>query len=201
MGVFKRIRKNKDGSKTAYWYTRMKVNGKDKWESVGKVGEVTKAVAQMKEDQTKRKIRRGIYEYEGNVALENIEEEYIEHVRDIKQNRTWKGEQEHLKTLKAFFKDKTIDKITPKDIDDYKTFRRKTVTPATVNRDLATLRHVFNLARRWKKFYGENPVSVAGLMTENNQRDRVLTPDEEERLMSSSSDHLKPILAAALNTG
>lgn len=31
MAVFKRIRKYKDGSKTAYWYTRIMINGKDKW--------------------------------------------------------------------------------------------------------------------------------------------------------------------------
>ncbi len=46
MGVLKRSVKHKDGTKSTYWYIRYTVNGRDKWESVGKVGEVTKAVAQ-----------------------------------------------------------------------------------------------------------------------------------------------------------
>jgi integrase len=201
MAVFKRIRKNKDGSKTAYWYTRIMINGKDKWESVGKVGEVTKAVAQRREDEIKRKIRRGVYDYEDDLTLKDIENEYIRYVEETKQLRTSRKRKEQLRTLKSYFQDKILNRITPGDIDDYKSFRLKNVKPATVNRELATLRHIFNLARRNKKFYGDNPVSIAGLLSEDNHRDRVLIPDEEERLMSNSSDHLKPILATALNTG
>ncbi len=47
MGVFKRWVKSKKG-KTAYWYMRYQVNGKDKWESAGQVGIITKAVAERK---------------------------------------------------------------------------------------------------------------------------------------------------------
>ena len=201
MGVIKRIRKNKDGSKSVYWYTRIMINGKDKWKSVGKVGEVTKAVAQRKEEETKRKIRRGVYDYDEDIILSDLEHDYIKYVEETKQLRTSRKRKEQLRTLKAYFQDKILNRITPGDIDDYKSLRLKNVKPATVNRELATLRHIFNLARRNKKFYGDDPVSVAGLLREDNHRDRVLTPDEEERLVSSSSDHLKPILAMALNTG
>ena len=38
MGAFKRWIKSQDGVKTAYWYIRFMVNGKEKWESIGKVG-------------------------------------------------------------------------------------------------------------------------------------------------------------------
>ncbi len=44
MGVFKRLRKSKDGSTAAFWYIRYSVNGEMKWESVGKLGVVTKTV-------------------------------------------------------------------------------------------------------------------------------------------------------------
>jgi integrase len=201
MAVFKRIRKNKDGSRTAYWYTRIMINGKDKWESVGKVGEVTKAVAQRREEEIKRKIRRGLYDYEDDITLADLEDDYIKHIKDTRQLRTWSKRQRHYQTLKHFFKDKTFNQITPRDIEDFKLFRIKSVKPASVNRELETLRHVINLAKRWKRFYGENPVSVAGLMTANNQRDRVLSVEEEQRLLANSAPHLKVILAMALNTG
>lgn len=173
MGVFKRWRKAKDGSKTAYWYIRYSVDGKEKWESAGKAGEVTKAVTQRKLEEKKRKIRMGVYEYEdSNVTLEILEEDYIKHVRDIKQLRTWPKREQHLRTLKAFFQGKKLPQITPKDIEDFKSSRLQTIRPASVNRELATLRHVINLAKRWKRFLGENPVSISGLLTEDNQRER-----------------------------
>lgn len=202
MGVFKRWRKAKDGSKTAYWYIRYSVDGNEKWESAGKVGEVTKAVAQRKLEDKKRKIRRGLYEYEdSNVTLETLEEDYIKHVKDTTKLRTWKKREQQLRTLKAFFKDKKLPQITPKDIEDFKSSRLQTIRPASVNRELATLRHVINLAKRWKRFYGENPVSISGLLREDNQRDRVLSIEEEENLLAHSADHLKPILITALNSG
>ena len=48
MGVFKRWVESKDGFKTPYWYFRYAVNGKERWESVGKAGVVTKTVTQSK---------------------------------------------------------------------------------------------------------------------------------------------------------
>jgi hypothetical protein len=46
MGAFKRWIKSKDGSKTPYCYIRYTANGKEKWKSVEKPGEITKTVAQ-----------------------------------------------------------------------------------------------------------------------------------------------------------
>ena len=201
MGIFKRWINSKDGSKTAYWYIRYTVNGKDKWESVGKVGEVTKSVAQSRLDRIKRKINKGLYNYDDeNVTLENIQQDYIDSL-NAKQLRSVKQRRRHLKYLISYFGSKKFAQISPKDIDDYKHFRLKTMKPASINRELATLRNVINMAKRWKMFYGENPVSISGLLTENNQRDRVLSFEEQERLFNSSAEHLKPILFTALNTG
>jgi integrase len=200
MGVFKRYSKSNDGTKTAYWYIRYSVDGKEKWESVGKVGVVTKMVAQRKLEDVRKKIRRGVYGHE-DVTLEELESDYIEYIKNVKKLRSWKDRETHLKVLKAFFGGKKLSQITPRDIEDFKLIYLKTHKPAGVNRVLATLRNVYNLARRWKKFYGENPVSVSGLLSEDNLRDRVLLFEEEERLLSASAVHLKPIIITALNTG
>lgn len=202
MGVFKRWRKGEDGSKAAFWYIRYAVNGKIKWEAVGKFGIVTKTIAQKRLEEVKRKIRMDIYDYEdANVTLESLEDDYIKYVRDIKQLRTWKKRKQQIQTLKAFFQGKKLSQITAKDIEDFKFLRLQNLKHSSVNRELATLKHVFNLARRWKKFFGENPVSLSGLLSEDNLRDRVLTVEEEARLLASSAPHLKPIIVTALNTG
>ncbi len=75
------------------------------------------------------------------------------------------------------------------------------VAPATVNRELEVLRHLFNLAERWDKFFEKNPVSQAKLIPLNNQMERILTPEEEEKLIKASGPSLRAILLCALNTG
>lgn len=70
-----------------------------------------------------------------------------------------------------------------------------------MNRELATLRHIISLAKRWKKFFGENPVSVSRFLREDNQRTRILTVEEENRLLASSALHLRSIVITAPNTG
>ena len=51
--------------------------------------------------------------------------------------------------LKTFFGNPTLDQITPKRIVAYKNQRYTDgVKPATMNRELATLKKAFNLARR-----------------------------------------------------
>ena len=96
---------------------------------------------------------------------------------------------------------KKLSEITAKDIDDFKEVRLKEVKPATVNRELSTLRQIFNFARRWEKFFGENPVSISGLLPEENSEERILTLEEEERLLSCSNAFLRPIITTALQSG
>jgi integrase len=79
MGVFKRWVKSRDGAKTAYWYMRYTLNGKDKWESVGKVGHITKAVAQVEfldeGEGTKR-----ILSPEEELRLLEVSEPYLQNI-------------------------------------------------------------------------------------------------------------------------
>lgn len=203
MGVFKRWIQSKDGSKTAYWYIRYTVNGKEKWESVGKSGMVTKTVAQAKLAERKRQVRLGQLDMIGASipTLFEFSSEYLKYVRDVIKKRSWSRDELSLKHLRAFFRNKKLSEITAKDIDDYKEVRLNEVAPATVNRELEVLRHLFNIADRWKRFFGKNPVSQAGLLPLNNQKERILTPLEEERLLASSNEHLRSILICALNTG
>ena len=48
--------------------------------------------------------------------------------------------------------------ITPPDIEGYKLHRRKQVSGATVNRELALLKRMFNLAINWDLYLASNPV-------------------------------------------
>jgi integrase len=205
MAVFKRKVKSRNGNKVAeYWYVELALPGGKKIKrSVGKVGQVTKTVARQVENELKKKIRLCQLEMvQADIpALNEIKGDYLAYVRDVKNKRSWKRDEELLKPLCKLFGSKKLSDISTKDIEEFKLVRIKEVSPATLNRSLSVLRHLFNLAKRWKKFFGDNPVSIAGLLEENNIVERILTLEEQNRLIESSICYLRPIIIAALNTG
>lgn len=109
--------------------------------------------------------------------------------------------------LLPLFGDKIISAITAGMIEEYRAKRRtepgRHGTPvkiATINRDLALLKHLFSYAMR-EGWLERNPVSLVKFDKENNARDRVLSPEEFERLQRHSSPHLQAINLMAYQTG
>ncbi|MBT6716778.1 MAG: site-specific integrase [Nitrospina sp.] len=78
-------------------------------------------------------------------------------------------------------------------------------TPATVNRYLALLGHVFTVAVREWEWMAVNPVAKISKLKEPGGRTRFLSDEERERLLttcrSSESIHLFIIVTLALSTG
>jgi integrase len=74
------------------------------------------------------------------------------------------------------------------------------IRPASVNRELALLKHMYSKAIEWGKVK-ETPVKKVKLLKGEVKRVRFLLPDEIQRLLSNCADHLKPIVTMALHTG
>jgi len=107
-----------------------------------------------------------------------------------------------VKNLKTFFGNPTLDHVTPKRIVAYKNQRYVDgVKPATINRELATLKKAFNLARREWEWCTDNPVCRVSMERENNTRDRWLTVDEETRLLHAAAPWLRDLMLFAIHTG
>jgi integrase len=72
---------------------------------------------------------------------------------------------------------------------------------STINRDLSCLKKMFNKAIDWN-YLSENPLKKVKMFSEkDNVRDRILSEEEEARLLEESSEHLRSIIVVALNTG
>ena len=172
-------------------------------ESIGKKGAMTKTIAKEILQKRERDVKLGKEEMLNAEipSLEDFAKEYLQYVRDISKKRSWKRDELCLRHLVEFYGDRILSMIKPKDIDAYKAYRLKKVRPATVNRELEVLRYLFNLADRWNKYYGKNPVSRAGLLPLNNQKERILTIEEEKKLLSVCEMYLKNIILTALYTG
>lgn len=100
------------------------------------------------------------------------------------------------------FGNKKLSDIKPGDIEDYKRIKtREGRKPATIDKALSFVRHLFNYARRCDKFYGNNPVSISELLPMNNQKTRIITPEEEALLIEYAEEPLKSTIRIALLTG
>jgi integrase len=74
------------------------------------------------------------------------------------------------------------------------------VRPATVNRELSLLKHIFSKAIEWGKCK-ENPARKVKKLKGEVKRVRFLMPDEVQTLISNCPDYLKPIVTVAVHTG
>jgi integrase len=71
--------------------------------------------------------------------------------------------------------------------------------PATLNRELACFKTIFNKAMANGKAE-RNPAVGVKLLQENNERDRILTLEGYVRLLAACPAHLKPIVKVAYYT-
>jgi integrase len=89
----------------------------------------------------------------------------------------------------------------PPEVEGYKLWRRKQVSGSIVNRELALLKHMFNLAINWDLYAGLNPIRKVKFFQEVTQGFRVLHPEEETRLLKHATPAIQDIIIYALNTG
>jgi len=148
----------------------------------------------------KSEVLRGIYKQPVRISLEAFAVRYMEYAKTNK--RSWLRDEQLLKPIKAFFNPESqLADIAPPDIEGYKAHRRRKVSGATVNRELALLKHMFNLAIDWDLYAGSNPLRKVKYFQEVNTGFRVLKPDEETKLRQSATPAIQDIIIYALNTG
>lgn len=121
------------------------------------------------------------------------------------------------KPLIQAFGAKLLSAITPEEVEKYKAARlneegrrgvgngkvRKTgkkLKPATVNRELACLKAVFNYFIKLDTIL-KNPVSRVKLLAENNEQMRVLSFEEEQLYLAACSQPHQGIAVLMIETG
>ncbi|MBA3242389.1 MAG: site-specific integrase [Acidobacteria bacterium] len=132
------------------------------------------------------------------------------------------------KALLRFFGDVPLDRITPDDVEKFKTWRikqqhrqrgkkptkqtkvkkrataakpAKTLKPATVNRELACLKILLNYFIKSDVLTKSNPVSRVKFFAENNEQMRVLTFDEAKLYLLAATQPLRDVATLMLETG
>jgi len=186
------------------WVIDYRVGGKKIIKVVGPY----KRDAVAAEGKIKAQIREGRFfdcKPHTTTSLGELLRRYKEH---SKGKRSVASEAFHLKAIESHFgSDTIIQNIDRASVEDFVKARQETPTRhgrprsgATVNREFAAFRCMFNRAVNWG-LLERNPVVGIKMMRDSNRRTRFLTVEEARRLLDSSSAHLRPILLCALETG
>ena len=124
-----------------------------------------------------------------------------EYLAAAKHKRSAKDDARYGAMWSARWGGRLLEDVAPADLERYKSERLESVKPATVNRELAFLKHVYNVAIRDEKTE-RNPVAKIKLASEPSGRTRWLNDEEEARLMAAlPSDDDRDRLTVLLNTG
>ncbi len=187
------------------WVIKYKdVNGGWKRHAVGRKHAMTKTMARDILIGIERKVKLGQYDMLDKVApiLKDYAQEYISYQRDIKKIRSHKRSKICVEHFSSFFGQKRLSEITANYIDLYKQKRLEIgVKQNTIARELQVIRNMFYYASKRNKFFGKNPVSESGLPVYNDKKERVLTKEEESRLLKACPEQLREIVLIALITG
>ena len=102
--------------------------------------------------------------------------------------------------LSRFFGNRDISDISCVDVETYKKRRVGSVSGSTVNREVACLKRMFNLAMRWN-MSETNPVKGVEFFKEAKRSFRWFPEEEIEKFLKACDERMKSIFLVGINTG
>ena len=136
-----------------------------------------------------------------------VRELFERYLREITpQKRSASSETYRVKAImKRSIAHRTLAMLTPQHIATYRDERLAEVSAATVIRELNSLGHAIDIARKeWGVHLPQNPCRLIRRPKPPRGRDRRLEPDEEQRLLNAAdagrNPFMRPLIVVALET-
>ena len=178
-----------------YWIEYY-LNGKRTRERIGRSKKA--AENRFREIQTAKAEGRHINKNKNSlVNLGNLRDWYLD-LPEVMQKRSFRHIQTSINIVVSHVGQKlSLSQLGPEDIEKFRKIRLRENTlwgrpakPATVNRNVANFRAMLNRAVDYGKLE-INPIGRIKQLEENNIRERVLSQDEFERLISNCHGEIK----------
>ena len=139
---------------------------------------------------------------------EFVDQEYmIANAPPARRKSTHERDKQLYGNVKKTFGSILLKAITTGVVEKYfskrkneKTCRKTPPSKAQMNRERQFLSSVLGMAKRWG-LIDKNVVEDVKKLREDNAQDRVLSPDEEKKILRKSPEYLILIIQVALNTG
>jgi len=186
--------------KGKYWYIDYYFRGRRKRRKIGPSKKLAEQVLKDVQVKLAKGEYLGVYEQK-KIPFEEYAQKYLEFCKANKASSTYiRRDRWSVAHLTNFFTGKYLFEINARMADEYKAKRLEKVAPATVNREVACLKHMYTKAIEWD-YATANPVKSVKLLKEPPGRLRYLNPDEARKLIEACQGYLRSIIITALNTG
>ncbi len=211
MNVYQKY-KDAQGRKSGPWFMKYPIcrdplTGKIKYkiEKVGELKKLAERAYQKKMVDWAEKKYLDIRQ-ESKLTFGQLVQWFLE-LPAVRQNKTIKHIERASRSLEECFGAIMVREIKPSMVEKYQrqrlqetTGRGKLRSAASVNREITVLKRMFNLAVR-EELVEKNPCWKVQALPENNARDRILSPEELERLLFHLPRHAAQIVCCAYWTG
>ncbi|MDE2490377.1 MAG: tyrosine-type recombinase/integrase [Elusimicrobia bacterium] len=186
------------GKKGGIWYLDYQVEGRRVRKRVGS----SKRLAELARADIEVKIERkeaGFAVKDRN--LRDFIAEYLGYAKGNKTENSLARDAITLRHFSDFIKADKLSGVSAARIEAYKARRRELgAKPSTLNRELNTIKAMFNKAVAWGAL-AANPAKSVQKVREPRKQVRFLAKDEVRALLSAASERLAPILETFLLTG
>lgn len=138
------------------------------------------------------------------IANHTFNELVDEYIKWAERQRSFRSKQGFIKQLTEAFGNIPLRRFNTMLVEQYQTEKlNKGNKPATINRHIATLKHMLKKAVDWDMVEEDTLKRVRKVkqLPENNRRLRYLSAEECQRLISHCQGITKAIVITALNTG
>ncbi len=191
-------------SGSTFYFRYADLRGRSREVKLGRLGDVTVEQARRQAEQLKASVSLGadpVAEKEKRRAVplfaDFVRDRYLPHV--VENLRSSGNIEAYLRLrITPFLGSKALDEVTQNDVA---ALRRRLIdcklSGASVNRHLATIRSMFNLALRWQLYEGRNPAASPGMLREVH-RERYLSAAETQALVKALDQETCQDSAAAL---
>jgi len=159
------------------WYIDFVFKGQRVRESIGPSRKDAEKVIAKKKTEIVENKYLDIRKEPEPIKFHDFAVEYLQWAKTNKKASTYNRELYIMRLFDKEFEAKTIQEITTWQIDKWKSRRKEGRKPATVNRELCLLKHMFSMAVKWHKLK-ENPVKDVKRFKGETKRLRFLMPDE-----------------------
>ncbi|HYK90286.1 MAG TPA: tyrosine-type recombinase/integrase [Acidobacteriota bacterium] len=135
-----------------------------------------------------------------DMTFEEAKAVFLAAVKGAIRANTHRSYETCLDSMTDFFKGKNLSEISPFLLESWKK-QRKDEAPVGFNRELGTLKTMFNWCIDNGRFQGANPCRKVKRLQESHGRERALDPDEEVKFLGACSEPLRTIVLCGIDAG
>lgn len=202
LGLGKSIGYRKTTSGAESWVARYRLDGVKEQKAIGRLDQFGYEQAVKEAGLFFAAVEAGIST--GNETVEEACKAYVENRRLEKGERTATDAEKRFngKVYGTDFGRKKLDKLRPKDVEDWRNTTAISATKSTANRDLRSLKAALNYAYRQDMTNSDRAWRIVGMFPNADGRRELYLPREERAaFLAVCAPRLRALVTAIIYTG